>query len=188
MLLCEITYPKTVRDAYAILHAAGYREIGHGNYSRVYAKPGDNSVLKLFAPNDIAFKAFVGFTKSHPSPHFPKFSRKVMNVGQYSAIRTEKLQPFEGNYDNILTYMMSNYYKATGVKYSMVAAYHLEDANAYMERQPSLKKAADEIISFAVRNKFHPDCKRKNLMLRGDTIVFIDPICGGPETDDRGLA
>lgn len=185
--ISEVALPKTVRDAYAILHAAGYREIGRGNYSRVYAKRGDNSVLKLFAPNDVAFKTFVGFTKSHPSPHFPKFSSKVMNIGQYSAIRTERLGDFEGNYDNIQTYILSNYYKATGENYS-VPAYYLENSNAYMERQPSLKKAADELISFAVKNKFQPDIKRKNLMLRGDTIVFIDPICGGTDTDDRGLA
>ena len=59
-ILNELTLPQTPQDAGTLLKSAGYQPVGEsGHWTKVWGKPGDPYVLKLFDPNDKGYLAFV---------------------------------------------------------------------------------------------------------------------------------
>lgn len=51
MKLNEIVFPPQIADAAAVLKKSGFRVLGNyeSNYGKVFYKPGDKSVLKLYS-------------------------------------------------------------------------------------------------------------------------------------------
>lgn len=178
MKINEIILPPYRGDANRRLLAAGYSEIGDGSNGTVFQKPGSPYVLKTFSDDDDAYLAFVAMVKANPNPHFPKFKGKLIHVNNfYYAIRMEALTPVpdsDDSIDFIVFYIQSidrdlNQYPNMKEK--------CEAAIKWMDDHPDMKHACDLIYGLLKSNpRFRSDLKIDNLMLRQNTIVFIDPI------------
>lgn len=183
--LQELSIPPTMGKAMRVLQDAGYEHMGAGNFAEVYAKPGADHVIKLFGFSDLAYPKFVRLAQSTSNPHFPKFRGKMMKVTKdYYAVRMEKLNPIpEGAmaYSGInmssanLGYAMNDYVrlkKGLGNNYTPP-----DKIKTIMEEleisQPGITEACDFIAGMT---DAYPDIHKNNLMLRGKTLVIIDPV------------
>jgi hypothetical protein len=180
-VLDEITRPDTMDNAQAILEKAGYKLIGAGWYADVYAKPDADHILKLFSVTDTAYPKFVNMTIQNPNIHFPKFKGKMMKVNEhYYAIRMEKLTSFGKTMDilgEIEDYIAgyANYGKSwpeTDVRGKEVT----EEMAQLEKTQPGITKACDLISHLIKSGVAGIDLHPGNLMMRGDTVVFTDPV------------
>jgi len=185
-VLDEITRPDTMGNAQSILLKAGYKQIGDGWYADVYAKPDADHVLKLFSVTDTAYPKFVNMTIQNPNIHFPKFKGKMMKVNEhYYAIRMEKLTSLvklmlDHGYDILgdiedYIYGYANYGKSwpeTDVRGKEVT----EEIAQLEKTQPGITKACDLISHLIKSGVAGIDLHPGNLMMRGDTIVFTDPV------------
>jgi hypothetical protein len=180
-VLDEITRPDTMDNAQQILTKAGYKQIGAGWYADVYAKPDADHILKLFSVTDTAYPKFVNMTIQNPNIHFPKFKGKLMKVNEhYYAIRMEKLTSFDKTTDiagEIEDYIggYANYGKSWPE--TDVRGKEVTEVIAELEKtQPGITKACD-LISHLIRSGAAGlDLHHGNLMMRGNTIVFTDPV------------
>ena len=180
-VLDEITRPDTMGNAQSILLKAGYKQIGAGWYADVYAKPDADHILKLFSVTDTAYPKFVNMTIQNPNIHFPKFKGKMMKVNEhYYAVRMEKLTSFGKTMDivgEIEDYIAgyANYGKSwpeTDVRGKEVT----EEMAQLEKTQPGITKACDLISKLIRSGLVGIDLHPGNLMMRGDTIVFTDPV------------
>lgn len=171
-VLSELTRP-TPLEAEQKLFAAGYEKIGKGSWGDVYSKPNDPYVLKLFHPGDRAYGRFLQMAMQHQdNPHFPKFKGTLIKVtDEYSAIRMEKLEPMR---DRKITSALADYIE------------HLADEEYYYSKtvvwplrykNPKLKEACELIAGLISAGGAGLDLDGTgNIMQRGNTLVFIDPI------------
>ena len=179
-VLDEISRPMLVNADY-ILRKAGYERIDSGFFANVYAKPGADHVLKLFKSRDKAYPAFVNMTIQNPNIHFPKFKGKMMKItDEYYAIRMEKLQRYDAT-NKILLDMIKNYiygYATYGRSYSdnIRGQEVIKDIDQVEIRQPGIKKACELIADMIANGNVGLDLHSKNLMMRGNIIVFTDPV------------
>ena len=185
--LDEITRPNKIHDAGHILKHAGYEKLGYGMFADVYAKPGADHVLKLFDRRDRSYPKFVNMVIQHPNNHFPKFKGKIMKItDNYYAIRMEMLSKFStwmadnGGLD--LLYLLQNYiygYAAHGAGFetsSERASSTVKQINDLEKTQPGIKKACEFIADLIKSGDPGLDLHNENLMMRGNTIVFTDPV------------
>lgn len=173
--LDEISRPATRKDVDAVLRKAGYKRLGYGAYGAVYQKSGSNYVLKIFDSNDRAYLDFIDFSKRHSNnPHFPKFFGKVVKVThRYYAVKVELLSPYKGDSTHFREYIKNRDYAIK--KPESLIAEIVNDALDELSNYPSLLQACDLLIDeFGKKHRF--DIKDENIMMRGDTIVFVDPI------------
>jgi len=191
----ELKLPSSIETATQILKQHGYRQIGNNSsFGRVFHKKGENSILKLFTKMDVPYTEFVSLAVQHKdNPHFPRFSRQVFRIKgtDYDAVKTEILQ--EGNYlkkesvckmFNILKHFFVN----VGYDFNSIRVYYHDDKPYYPDEyeeiyhnwvkdNPSLVSAFEIILNaFMDRKTAAIDIRPDNLMLRGNTIVIIDPV------------
>ena len=180
-VLDEIIRPDTMGEAQAILEKAGYEKYGSGWYAMVYAKPGSDHVLKLFSVSDRSYPEFVNMTIQRPNTHFPKFKGKMMKVtNEYYAIRMEMLTRF-GEADEPTLKKIKNYiygYATYGRSYSddIRGQEVIKEIDQVEEMQPGIKKACELIADMIANGNIGLDLHHGNLMMRGKTIVFTDPV------------
>lgn len=186
-VLDEITRPNSMSDAEQVLTKAGYKKIGDGWYADVYAKSDADHILKLFSVTDTAYPKFVNMTIQNPNIHFPKFKGKMMKVNEhYYAIRMEKLTWIgklmldRGSSDivgEIEDYIYG--YAAHGKSWpeTDVRGKEVTEEMAQLEKtQPGMAKACDLIADLIKGGDPGLDLHPGNLMMRGDIIVFTDPV------------
>ena len=179
-VLDEITRPEDMGEAQAILEKAGYEKYGEGWYAAVYAKPGADHVLKLFSVRDRSYPKFVNMTIQRPNIHFPKFKGKMMKItNDYYAIRMEMLTRFgEENQQlkQIRDYIYG--YATYGRSYSdnIRGQEVIKGIDQVEETQPDIKKACEFIADLIANGDVGLDLHKHNLMMRGNTIVFTDPV------------
>jgi hypothetical protein len=189
MRIDELTFPATIEDAGRILQRSGYEQIGHdASYGLVFHKPGERFVLKIYANDDDAFPRFVDFCRRQSNIHFPRFARgSVLIRGtNYSAVKTElltegdpaRLSEVAGYFKNILLLgWPTSPNGPNAVKFinnsPQQAATYLPwlKANLSLGQAFALLKA-----EFSGMRDIHFDLHHENMMMRGETIVIIDPI------------
>lgn len=168
--LGEMSRPNP-KEAEEKLLAAGYEKIGSGTWGEVFSKPNDPLALKLFHPEDEAYTDFIKLAmQNQNNPHFPKFHGKMMKVtDDYNAIRMEKLTP---NKSKALAELLEDYLLV------------LDGSSEYVNRaklwplllkNPKLKEAC-KLIAQNLLNIHYLDLQPQNIMMRGNTVVFTDPV------------
>ena len=191
MKLNELRLPDTAEEVSEVLKKYGYKRLGNESaYGMVFHKTGENSVLKLFSKRDKAYAAFVSLAIQHKSnPHFPRFARKVFEIKgtQYDAVKTELLT--ESVYPTTLAsdmlklrsyntkadfeddiYLKASWYNCTEQE--------LKDKyKKWIEDNKELIEAFDIVKNFVAKSKgIALDIHSGNFMMRGDTVVIIDPV------------
>jgi hypothetical protein len=180
-VLDELSRPSDMAAAADILEKAGYKKFGEGWYAAVYAKEhGATRVLKLFKTNDVAYLKFVNMTIQNPNIHFPKFRGKLMKITKdYYAIRMEMLTGFGEETQQLKLIRDYIYGYATyGRSYSdnMRSQEVINGIDQIEETQPGIKKACELIGDMIANDTVELDLHKHNLMMRGKTIVFTDPV------------
>ena len=177
--LDELTLPDTMRDAHYKLEQAGYDRIGEGIFAWIYSKPGADHVLKLFRSTDRAYMDFVKVVTVNPNIHFPKFKGKMMKVNDnYYAIRMEKLSETidHGTAHILKAYINKGKYPKTYNGPKASTTYAISQMNDLEKEQPGITTACD-IIAKTLAPKYVVDLHTENIMMRGNTLVIIDPVC-----------
>jgi hypothetical protein len=175
MRIFEITRPRGQKQADQVLRDSGYRRLASGSFGAVYQKEGGAYVLKVFSALDKAYHAFVELAKTNQdNPHFPKIFGKVVKVTpDYHAVRMEPLEPYKNDPHTLSIYMnyrdqIHQFSPQTFTRMSF------EDALENFHDQPALKQACDLIVDHL--SAFTLDIKQDNIMVRGKTLVFVDPV------------
>jgi hypothetical protein len=181
-LLNEITRPSTQKDADQILRNAGYARIGYGSFGAVYQK-NDKTVVKTFTSFDTGYISFIKMVKtSNNNPHFPLFYGNPIKITKdYYAIKQENLKKYNGNSYPIRLYID---YLIHGKRLGYDSDF--EEVEEIMEYNPRFAEACQMIADLVKSNpNFKNDISDSNIMKRGKTLVFIDPIATPPHTTDQ---
>lgn len=177
--LNEVTRPKTQKDADEILQNAGYNRIGHGSFGAVYEK--GNKVIKTFNSIDKSYLKFIKMVKnSNYNPHFPMFYGNPMKINDnYYAIKQENLEPYNGDPTAINFYI--KYLMSEDISYEPPYYEEIEDIEY---EYPRFKEACKMIADLAKNNPdIKLDMQKNNIMKRGRTIVFVDPVANAKNSD-----
>lgn len=171
--LDEITRPNDLDEARNVLYNAGYVTLGSGGYGEVFYKPNSNSnfVLKLFKSMDTGYMEFIKIAQASNNIHFPVFRGKMMKItNQYYAIRMERLyeMPYTIETDKT-TILIWEYVESPN--HPMI----IERMKKLEETQPGIIEACDILHMALNRLGTDIDLHTGNFMLRGKTIVIIDP-------------
>jgi hypothetical protein len=178
MKIIEITRPEHMHQAINHLSMAGYEDLrtkpGHdtlNKYSTVLYRPNMPYVVKIFTSQDIAYLSYLKLITSASSPHFPIIRGKPIRVNdEYYGVRLEKLTPVHG--DSEMVWRADSY--LTALQNNDIDK--IELIRQYIPR--TLKSSLDLIYDRCVKGtSFRVDLHGYNAMMRGDTIVIIDPIC-----------
>jgi hypothetical protein len=189
MRIIEITRPENRNDATSYLRKFGYHnmasEPGHerGHYSTVLYKPNMPYVLKLFTPRDTAYLSYLKLITSVSNPHFPVIRGKPTKVNdRYYAVRLEHLTLLTGHREielreqaaTCLTYL-SILDKEKDPKIQL--EYQAKVINSARHLPRTLVTAIDLINIHCIKGQsVVTDLHEENVMMRGNTMVIIDPI------------
>lgn len=180
MKITELTRPADIEQANRVLNRSGYRDItkepGHGGggaYAEVLWRADLPYVVKLFVKSDEAYLRYLRLITSVSNPHFPIVRGRPMRVNDsYYAVRLERLTPIVGGPAENLRYFMEQCLEGLTERDAdrmRAAAQHLPQ---------SAKTAIAHIYRWCIQK--YPgtviDLHKHNAMLRGNTIVIIDPI------------
>ena len=179
-VLDEITRPGQGNAEY-MLEKAGYEKLGQGVSGTVYAKPGEDSVLKLFQSWDKSYKLFVNFTLQHPNIHYPKFKGKMMKItDNYYAIRMEKLTPLSQEHAKMVRTMKDYITQRIATRFREInpdeATWWQRDMEILETKQPGITEVCEELAKFVDESQSGLDLQAANVMLRGNTLVITDPV------------
>ena len=179
-VLDEITRPGQGKAEY-MLEKAGYEKLGQGVSGTVYAKPGEDSVLKLFQSWDNSYKLFVNFTLQHPNIHYPKFKGKMMKItDNYYAARMERLTPLSQEHAKMVKTMKDYITQRIASGFREInpdeATWWQRDMEMVEAKQPGITEVCEELAKFIDESDSGLDLQPANVMLRGNTLVITDPV------------
>lgn len=166
----------------------GYTQLGKGNFSEVWAKPGERFVLKIML-NDTSDDCYIDFIQAlqHANnPHFPKIGRlrhfklqheefgnldwNIIPIERLEKLSTKAIRK-RGDAQLVLAYCQMKRGDNTRYRWfknpQEIYDQHIED---YPELGEALK-FLDRHIARTCRIDLHED----NMMLRGNTLVITDP-------------
>lgn len=199
--LAELTRPANTEDAGQRLQQAGYKVLSNaGLFSTVWARPNEPYVLKLFTARDTAYLQFLKLVQAMPNEHFPVIRGRPMRVSDtYYGVRIERLKPITASHIPVVQqctfYLgalarMGDARKSTGVERWRGIGESQKALRWLRFNHPSLAKALDAVYEYVIKADpefFQPDAHLANVGLRGNTIVFMDPVASGSTTDDPEL-
>ena len=159
------------------MDANGFSHKGMGAYGTVFEKPGYEWLFKLYK-NDPAYDEFIRYSKKHAdNPHLPKFyGAKIKINDDTSCIRTEKLTKLP--YDMYRQYM--EYFTAVfAILAERVDPNDSTYDQLYREYEQFSRKHPNlfEVLKYIfTESAYYPDLHNGNIMMRGKTLVFSDPV------------
>jgi len=181
----------------------GWRGIGSGYFSLVYANPNYPYVMKVTKKYDRGFAKFAMLTHQHPNKHFPVIGNaKLIKTGmsKYHVYLIEKLFPLEERYEECVSMLSSiidvvdnptpenvNSHIANIIKRNIKFLRDNDRDAEYMEDfydqwQEFMKENGSVIEAMLIVLKYRDgalDFAPRNFMQRKDgTIVITDPVAG----------
>lgn len=191
MLINELKLPMSIsgsgNSATHILQKAGYELLGSGRYGYVFAKPGENTILKLFSTNDKGYIVFVNFCLANrSSSNIPVFKGKLINVNyRYYALRMERLTPTQETDQHVVNMVDRAMQYCFDNTESNDGSVEQKDDQEVVDSPPQILKKYDQELGNTVekmcsyasdRGIFTNDMWHKNIMKRGNTFVLTDPL------------
>lgn len=163
------TRKKILGDFLNILKTRGYTPLGNGAFGIAFKSPHLDYVIKIFK-NDAAYLAFVEYCLTRSSPHLPKFRGKPLSIdGEHFLVRMEMLTPYnQGNKLLLDISRMCEFFENGGSPSTIKSPI---DKNIYRKH----KSLFDVCYDLFKNTQYTYDIHEGNLMMRGDTIVIVDP-------------
>jgi len=154
------------------LECQGCVLIGQGAYSKVYALPGDDIVLKLFHhSNDRWIHYAQWITNNSPNIHTPQLiNRPAAVTDEFWAVHMERLQPLQ----NYLIYLQYVSPALRHIKHININS--IFDAANYDWLQQNHADLAELYHYLHVISQGCLDLGPDNVMRRGNTLVLLDPV------------
>jgi hypothetical protein len=179
MKLFELTRPQRHYEIDTLLSNAGYQGLGRGFHGSVYQKPGAKYVLKVFATHDHCYYEFLKVARAHQdNPHMPRPIGKLVWINDaFVAVRLEPLKP--GHLPFPLYDFITSYYAALDANRPDRAKFVIEHGAEWTHKYPKMVEALDLIYSTRQAPRARgcmDDFKDANIMFRGETPVFTDPL------------
>ena len=189
-------YYDTSKDYGHVLRKQGFKFIGSGAYGSVWEHPKLNYVLKIFSGNDNAYLAWANTCIQHKdNPNLPKFVStkpvKIPGTDLY-ALRMEKLakapeSPIYQEMERLMSACMFGMYAEDNLNNfpNLIDTSKTDDNSDY--RYPVLRNYVKTIdpgiteaiwlaIQTALTHRLGIDVSANNCMVRGNTLVFTDPV------------
>ena len=145
----------------------GYKQysLGSGFYAKVYARPQDDFVIKIFR-QDPGYSRFIKYVFDHRNnPYVPKLKGKIIKLpNNYSLVRVEKLKRIDVDLFNGILFAANNPHDKPLIQSINQQYPGLLDFIAELK---DMVKNSGNTIAF--------DLHRSNMMMRGETPVIIDP-------------
>jgi GNAT superfamily N-acetyltransferase len=180
-----------------ILEKHGFIQVGSGAYATVWSRPNLNYVLKVFREDDRSYRAWASICLTNKNnTNLPKLlSRKPIKITNYFyAVRMEKLTECNQQLRSIIRDISRLVYEI----HENLSIRNANDVKSYIAGE-GLDRDKDEynypnllyyitnvdtgivnaiwLVIQAVRNQSgYPDLGIRNFMMRGDTLVFTDPL------------
>lgn len=214
-ILTELTRYDRQYEVESRLSDAGYTHIGSGASANVYTKPDIDYVIKIFDSKDTGYLRFLDLIQKVENVHFPVIRGKPMLINSNTyGVKLEKLTPFvyEGYYRSLLTYI--NYfvneivydYKSTNANYlyskentlrltpekinhmNILYDNMAEKWKKFEQQFPELSTAIKLIVKYVlIPLDGRADLHNYNVMMRGKTLVIIDPIWSTTDIPDQQI-
>jgi hypothetical protein len=176
---------------------AGYRQLGHGAFASVWAKPYSKTVLKIgYVDNNESYLQFVKKSVKKNNPYFPKFFAITIfehkGSPDYFVLEMERLRPLPRKVDFCFDVTDDNKYISDPVgqyAHALLTDLHLTQRVAQrisnklkikltpvnQEARAACSKVLDRLL-----RKWRGDFHDRNIMLRKEktfsTLVFTDPV------------
>lgn len=157
--------------------ANGFEYMGSGAYGTVYEKPGYPWIFKLFK-DDPAYVEFIEYSKRNASnPHVPKFKGGIIRINADTyCVRTEKLVDLP----NAVYQKLFPEFEIVNAILNDLVEEHDSMYDQLWRRFEQFKRAYPdmyEVLEFIfVGSSYYADLHNGNMMLRGKTLVFSDPL------------
>lgn len=153
----------------------GFEQVGEGGFGTVFFHPKLPYALKLFN-SDPGYTRYIGLClQNQHNPYFPKFRGKLIKLTKLvGAVRMEKLTEFRtdpwdpNNFTIGVDRLIRNIQKTSTVPDSSP----LKNDKMLIDALIKIAKLVDKYHMFF-------DIKDANFMMRGDQVVFTDPVAGG---------
>ena len=164
---------KDMYDFVEYMESKGFKCLGEGEYGAVFTAPQFNGkyVLKVF--HDPKYLAFVNYCMKNPgNPHLPNFYGKLMRLSpKINMVRIEVLK----RVDDTL------YNETVVPAITKIKGYQV-DPEEFAKVEPSLMRTL-EVLDQHMPVHTNLDLHRKNFMMRGSTVVIIDPYSSTQDDD-----
>lgn len=149
----------------------GFRNIGSGDFSGIYEKPGYPWVFKIFA-HDPAYLRFVQWARKHQdNDNLPRFKGAPMLIAPDTyVVRMENLKRIPVGQQTELIRVLGMIDNAEN------PPEQAKWLDMLGKRWPGIYQIVDVILHGW--KDLHPDLHRGNIMMRGQTPVIIDPVVG----------
>lgn len=158
------------------MDANGFEHKGMGAYGTVFEKPGYPWLFKLFK-EDPAYMEFIHYSKDNASnQHVPKFKGGIIRVNSDTyCVRTEKLVAIP---DALYKQFFPEFEVVNAILNDLVDENSSMYDQLYRQFQQFQRAYPDmyDVLEFIFSGNYYADLHRGNMMMRGNTIVFTDPL------------
>jgi hypothetical protein len=162
----------------------GWEPAGSGMSAEVFLNPSYDYALKIFSSSDRKWMAFFKYAKQNQdNPHVPKVKGNLVKLSPTAyAARIEKLTPLKKNGDKtLLKYvdpeLIDEYNNSVGNAHNRIALEWIldnEDNEEFIKNKwPKLYQLKNDL--WALLSHYTGDFDGYQFMVRGDTVVWIDP-------------
>lgn len=174
----KFDYPQ---DLINFLEDNNFKKKGEGVFSSVYADDSHKVVIKINKGKiDDSYIKFANFCRKENSPHLPKLG-KIRKFGDYYVLAMEKLETSNSSDFNEMCDWIDEAARAVSTnlrgKQSVLDA---EVPEVYKSQKEDIIKVIRDMKSL-LDSDIDFDLHSGNIMLRGNTIVLIDPIASVKE-------
>lgn len=156
----DFTYSRVCKELNGVLN-----QVGKGSYGTVFGLT-ENQVLKIYQKHDLAYLTFLKTAKERNSVHFPG----IYEQGHYRRFRyviLERVEAYTPLWGCPEAHIRSLRDEFTARAFGSVEA---------SERLPETIRQALAIIA-PLGEFFGLDIWRRNLGVRGEQLIFLDPVC-----------
>lgn len=165
-------YPK---ELMRFLEENNFTKEGEGVYGAVYSSAEHNIVIKIDKGSiDKPYLKFARFCKEHRTPHLPKMG-KIRVFDNYYVLPMERLTPGKGK-DFALMCAWCDMYANASTEEESDLAYNAEFPKQWMDQKHDIANLIHELEQIIDINDEYFDIHEGNIMMRGNTIVFTDPM------------
>jgi hypothetical protein len=160
-------------DITRYLKQYGFKKLKTGSNAIIFSHPKKKYVIKIFGNTDEAYYRFYEFCLRHQdNPHLPKFVGKMVSKNNFSIVRIERLKPNSidpKERHKICQTFHTMFYNKVSNKNDKL--YHIDSPYVKM-----LYPTMELILNDMDLTRLHSDFGGSDLMMRGQTLVIIDPV------------
>ena len=163
----------TLVEWQSIMEAYGFTHLGTGSYGSAYEHPSYPWVFKVFKHDNSYLKFYNYVRKNQHNPNLPKTKGSYIKIGTDAyAVRLEKLTPITDDQYYKLQDLIDIFRDTFNPKLKIT-----DNVRSLIQQNPGIYEITNALYnSKTFGDDSHIDMHGGNIMMRGNTPVFIDPL------------